>query len=124
MQVDAAPVALPARGVNRSAALLRAFRRESTDPGSFYPVLALDTVRQVARYTPLEDRTVLDVGGGPGWFSDAFRGAGARYAGLDPDPRELFARGGSPSVSPSTAAAAARASSPPSTAASSRSARR
>jgi SAM-dependent methyltransferase len=37
---------------------------------------------------------VVDVGGGPGYFANAFGAAGARYAGLDPDVGELSARGG------------------------------
>jgi SAM-dependent methyltransferase len=50
-------------------------------------------VRQIGSFVPLAGRMVLDVGGGPGYFSDAFRGAGARYLGLDPDVGELSARG-------------------------------
>lgn len=36
-------------------------------------------------------RTVLDVGGGPGYFASAFADAGARYIGVEPDPREMHA---------------------------------
>ena len=36
---------------------------------------------------------MLDVGGGPGYFADAFRGAGATYVGLEPDAGEMAARG-------------------------------
>ena len=36
---------------------------------------------------------MLDVGGGPGYFADAFRAAGATYVGLEPDAGELVARG-------------------------------
>ena len=31
-------------------------------------------------------RTVLDVGGGPGYFADAFADAGLQYIGVEPDP--------------------------------------
>ena len=41
----------------------------------------------------LAGAVVLDVGGGPGYFADAFRAAGARYAGVEPDAGELTARG-------------------------------
>lgn len=36
-------------------------------------------------------RTVLDVGGGPGYFASAFDRAGLRYIGVEPDPREMHA---------------------------------
>ena len=36
---------------------------------------------------------VLDVGGGPGYFADAFTAAGARYAAVDADAGELTAAG-------------------------------
>ncbi|GAA4429727.1 class I SAM-dependent methyltransferase [Actinokineospora soli] len=77
----------------RSVRLFRAFLREQSDPDHFYRVLAGDSVRQLAEYAPLEGSTVLDVGGGPGYFADAFRGEGAVYLGLDPDVGELSARG-------------------------------
>src|SRR5690349_13994919 len=85
---------LPPRGsLARSVALLKAFRVEQTDPDRFYSLLAADTVREVSRYADLDGARVVDVGGGPGYFADAFRGAGARYAGIDPDVGELSARG-------------------------------
>lgn len=96
MPVDVDPALLPERGLRRSVALLRAFRLEQSRPDVFYSTLAVDTVRQVSRYTALDGATVVDVGGGPGWFADAFRAAGARYAGIDPDAGELTARGGAP----------------------------
>jgi arabinofuranan 3-O-arabinosyltransferase len=93
--VDAPPPAeLPALGsLARSRALLRAFSYEQTDPARFYSLLAADSARQVAHYTPLAGRTVLDVGGGPGYFADAFRALGARYVGLDADAGELSLHG-------------------------------
>ena len=77
----------------RSVLLFRAFLAEQTDPEHFYGVLSRDSVRQLAGYAPLDGATVLDVGGGPGYFADAFRGAGARYVGLEPDAGEMTARG-------------------------------
>jgi SAM-dependent methyltransferase len=80
----------------RSVRLLRAFKVEQSDPDLFYSTLAADSVAQVARYAPLTGRTVLDVGGGPGYFADAFRDAGARYLAVDADLRELSARSAAP----------------------------
>lgn len=77
-------------------ALLRAFRVEQSDPDRFYSLLAADTVREVVRYGPLAGTSIVDVGGGPGYFADAFRAAGARYAGIDPDVGELGLRGDTP----------------------------
>ncbi|SCL66565.1 class I SAM-dependent methyltransferase [Micromonospora chersina] len=79
--------------LGRSVALFRAFLVEQTDPDHFYGLLADDSVRQVAGYTPLTGRTVLDVGGGPGYFAQAFRAAGAHYVGLDPDVGDFSAAG-------------------------------
>lgn len=88
------PAALPPLGtVARSAMLLRAFGLEQSDPAAFYGLLAADSVRQVAHYQPLAGLTLLDVGGGPGYFADAFRAAGARYVGLDADVGELSLHG-------------------------------
>jgi SAM-dependent methyltransferase len=79
--------------LRRTIRLFRAFLREQSDPDHFYRILAEDSARQVAGYVPLDGATVLDVGGGPGYFSAAFAAAGARYLGVDPDVGELSARG-------------------------------
>ncbi|MGS2612923.1 class I SAM-dependent methyltransferase [Micromonospora sp. LZ34] len=73
--------------------LFRGFLREQSDPDYFYRLLADDSVRQVGGYADLAGRVVLDVGGGPGYFAAAFRAAGARYVGLDPDVGEFSAGG-------------------------------
>jgi SAM-dependent methyltransferase len=77
----------------RSVVLFRAFRVEQTDPSRFYRLLATDSARQLARFTDLSGALLLDVGGGPGFFADAFREAGARYVGLDSDVGEMHAHG-------------------------------
>lgn len=77
----------------RSVRLFRAFRKEQSEPDHFYSTLAADSVRQISSYVALNGRTILDVGGGPGYFADAFRAAGAHYLGIDPDVGELSARG-------------------------------
>jgi SAM-dependent methyltransferase len=79
--------------LSRSITLFRAFLREQADPDHFYGVLAADSVRQLTSHVPLDRATVLDVGGGPGYFAEAFRGAGATYVGLEPDAGEMAARG-------------------------------
>ena len=81
--------------LTRSLRLLSAFRFERSDPDRFYGPLADDTVDMVADLwrsttrTDPRDVTVLDVGGGPGYFATAFTGAGMRYIGVEPDPREM-----------------------------------
>jgi len=77
----------------RSVRLLREFRLEQADPRRFYTALAEDSVGQLSRYADLAGATVLDVGGGPGFFRDAFRAAGAGYVALDADVGELSGHG-------------------------------
>lgn len=79
--------------MTRAITLFRAFLVEQSDPDRFYRTLADDSVRQLTEYTELAGRVVVDVGGGPGYFADAFRAAGATYIGIDPDVGELSARG-------------------------------
>lgn len=82
--------------VARSVRLFRAFRVEQTDPEHFYTMLAQDTVHQLTGYCPLADATVVDVGGGAGYFGAAVRASGARYHLVEPDRAELLARGDIP----------------------------
>src|SRR5829696_3396698 len=79
--------------LSRSVSLFQAFLHEQDDPQRFYSVLAADSVAQLSHWVDLAGTTVLDVGGGPGYFADAFRGAGATYVGLEPDAGEMAARG-------------------------------
>ena len=81
----------PPGSLRRAVSLFQAFRVEQTDPARFYGLLAADSVRQVGLYAPLAGRTVLDVGGGPGYFAEAFEAVGARYVPLDADLGELAA---------------------------------
>jgi len=73
--------------------LFRAFRSEQTDPDRFYGTLAEDSVGQVSTYADPLGATVLDVGGGLGYFADAFHRAGATYYLIDSDLAELSGRG-------------------------------
>lgn len=79
--------------LRRSIELFRAFRVEQSDPDRFYGLLAADSVSELSRWRSLEGALLVDVGGGPGYFSDAFSSAGARYVGIEPDAGELTARG-------------------------------
>lgn len=73
--------------------LLREFRYEQPDPERFYTALAEDSAGQLAHYVDLEGATMLDIGGGPGYFRSAFQAAGARYLALDSDVGELTGLG-------------------------------
>ncbi len=76
-------------GLARSVRLLRAFRLEQREPERFYRVLADDSVDQVSGYAEVAGARVLDVGGGPGWFDEAFARAGAVYHAVERDQAEL-----------------------------------
>jgi SAM-dependent methyltransferase len=76
-------------GLRRSVRLFRLFLAEQTDPHGFYASLAADAVQQVAAHTDLTGRTVVDVGGGGGWFTAAFRDRGAHCYLFEPDVAEL-----------------------------------
>lgn len=75
--------------LGRSVRLFGDFRYEQPDPARFYTALAEDSVSMLARYAALDGHTVLDVGGGPGYFRDAFERAGATYVALDANVGEL-----------------------------------
>ena len=79
--------------LRRSVHLFREFRYEQPAPARFYGALAHDSVRQLSQYADLRGATVLDVGGGPGYFREAFLGAGATYFALDADVGELSGLG-------------------------------
>ena len=94
--------------LTRSVRLLSEFRYEQSDPARFYGALAADTaamVNDLWRATHGEapaGRTVLDVGGGPGYFAADFADAGVRYIGVEPDPREMHAAGPASAGGPGT----------------------
>jgi SAM-dependent methyltransferase len=79
-------------GVSRSVRLFRLFRSEQGDPEGYYSVLATDSIAQIAGYGDISGRTVVDVGGGGGWFTQAFRENGARCCLVEPDHDELLSR--------------------------------
>jgi SAM-dependent methyltransferase len=78
---------------SRTIQLLRLFRAEQSDPDRFYEFLAADAAGQLAAHCDLDGRVVIDIGGGAGYFSAAFRAAGARCCLFDIDTGEMLARG-------------------------------
>ncbi len=83
-------------GLLRSARLFRLFLDEQTDPERFYTGLAEDAVRQVEDYGEVAGLTIVDVGGGAGYFTAAFRARGARCYLFEPDPGEMSSRSEKP----------------------------
>lgn len=83
----------------RSLRLLFSFPQEQRDPENFYRNLAEDTATQLENLrrdcvgTSLKGSSILDVGGGPGYFADAFNQRGASYTAVEPDASELSAAG-------------------------------
>ena len=83
--------------LSRSVRLLSLFRFEQSDPSRFYTALAEDTAAMVGDLwraihgEPAAGQTLLDVGGGPGYFATAFSDAGFTYIGVEPDPAEMHA---------------------------------
>ncbi|HUN32198.1 MAG TPA: class I SAM-dependent methyltransferase [Trebonia sp.] len=84
------------QGLARSVRLFRLFLREQADPGLFYGALAQDAVSRVAAYGDLAGKTVVDVGGGPGYFTTEFRAAGAHCYLFEPERDELLKGGDTP----------------------------
>jgi SAM-dependent methyltransferase len=97
--MDATDVFARRATLSRSLRLLSDFRHEQSNPARFYGALATDTATMVSDLwhamhgEPPTDRSLLDVGGGPGYFATAFADAGIRYIGVEPDPCEMHATG-------------------------------
>lgn len=81
--------------LRRSVRLLSEFRYEQPDPARFYGALAADTAAMIgdlwrgSHRDPVAGHTLLDVGGGPGYFASAFDDLGVHYLGVEPDPNEM-----------------------------------
>ena len=76
--------------LRRSVRLFRLFLREQTQPALFYSEFADDSVAVLADEVTLLGATVVDVGGGPGYFARAFAKRGAYYIGIELDgPTDL-----------------------------------
>ncbi len=79
--------------LRRSVRLFRSFLTEQTDPEGFYSLIADDAVSLIEQHFPLRDRLVADFGGGSGFYSRAFRAAGARTVLVDATYDEITAHG-------------------------------
>ena len=88
--------ARPRQGLARSFRLFRLFRLEQTEPTLFYTGLAEDSADQLARYTDLAGKIIVDVGGGAGHFTAAFRRRGADCYLFEPDSTEMLVGGEAP----------------------------
>ena len=79
--------------LRRCVRLFGDFRHEQDDPDRFYGALARDSVGQLGQYVDLDGVLMLDIGGGPGYFREAFEQAGATYIALDADVGEMSGAG-------------------------------
>lgn len=78
-------------GLRRSAHLVRLHRHEPHRPDPYYEFLARDTCGQLRHHGARLDGAVLDVGGGPGYFSREVERLGGHCTVVEPslDPIEL-----------------------------------
>lgn len=73
--------------------LFRSFLTEQSDPDGFYTLIADDAVLLVEQHSVLEGKAVADFGGGPGYYSQAFRRRGAHTVLVDADLAEIRLHG-------------------------------
>ena len=77
-------------GIERVRTLWRLWRREREDPRPFYELLAAETADDLdRRYGPLREQRIVDLGCGPGIYTEAMRALGADVMPVDNDPAEL-----------------------------------
>lgn len=94
---DAGELAPRPQGLERVRTLWALWRNEREDPAPFYRLLAREAVEDLERrHGSLRGRSVLDLGCGPGFYTDAFRAAGAEVTPVDSDPAELALAGAPP----------------------------
>jgi SAM-dependent methyltransferase len=85
------------QGIARVRTLWRLWRAEKTDPAPFYRLLAAEAVDDLQRrYGAVAGKTIVDLGCGPGFYTEAFRAAGAQVIPVDNDPAELELAGSPP----------------------------
>lgn len=82
------------RGVEERLELLRLFRHEKHDPEPFYRALSVRSIRDLPY--DLEGARVLDLGSGPGHFTEALRSRGAEVVPVELDALALAAAGNAP----------------------------
>ena len=76
-------------GLRRMVALFKGFQNQFDDPDEFYTFLADDTIALIERYQAVAGMRVVDVGGGSGYFAEAFRRAGAASVFIEPEWNEM-----------------------------------
>ncbi|MFL5868061.1 MAG: class I SAM-dependent methyltransferase [Thermoleophilaceae bacterium] len=77
--------------------LWRLFRSEKTDPGPFYRMLGAELADELGgRYGPLAGQTIVDLGCGPGFYTEALRAKGASVIPVDNDLAEMEMVGSAP----------------------------
>jgi SAM-dependent methyltransferase len=85
------------RGLTRLRTIWRLFRHEKEDPEPFYRLLAAEAVRGFERrHGSLAGKVVADLGCGPGYYTDAFRAAGAVVVPVEGSTAELHLAGAPP----------------------------
>jgi SAM-dependent methyltransferase len=85
------------QGWERVRTLWRLWRAEQTDPAPFYRLLAAEAAEDLdGRYGPLGGQTIVDLGCGPGFYTEAFRALGATVIPVDRDPAEMALVGAPP----------------------------
>lgn len=83
--------------LRRSLGLLTSFRHEQPRPELFYGGLAVDTASLIGALWAdvhggsFRGCSVLDVGGGPGYFAQVFENEGVDYHSVEPDVGEMSA---------------------------------
>jgi len=77
--------------------LWRLFRSEKTDPGPFYRMLVAELADELGgRYGPLAGQTIVDLGCGPGFYTEALRAKEASVIPVDNDLAEMEMVGSAP----------------------------
>lgn len=85
--------------LSRAVGLFKDVTVEQTRPEVFYSHLAADTAQLIEGLVTdltgggLGGLSILDVGGGPGYFATEFESRGATYVALEPDVGEMAAAG-------------------------------
>src|SRR3954464_3955957 len=80
----------PPSGLRRARTLWRLWRNERADPEPFYRLLADPAADALdRRHGPLAGQTIVDLGAGPGWYTEALRARGATVIPVDNDLAEM-----------------------------------